>query len=85
MYKQKEKVDNSNNRIATCDKISEQIKTVQWKPKVRTEDTELTAHGRRPVKTAHKAERNQEDMVGIIEQIIKVAGCSRCWYQYFQW
>ena len=54
----------SCDQLTTCDKISDQeIKTVQRKPKIKTEDAEPTANKRGPMKTALKSERNQEDMV----------------------
>ena len=59
-----EELDNrSCDQLATCDKTSEQkIKTVQRKPKVRTEDAESTDR-MSLMKTACKSEGNQEDMV----------------------
>ena len=63
-----EELDNiSCDQLATCDKTSEQkIKTVQRKPKVRTEDAEATADGRSPTRTARKSEGTPEDMMGMM-------------------
>ena len=54
-----DEVDNKScDQLATCNKINEQeIKTVQRKPKVRTEDAEPIADRRSPMKTTRKSER----------------------------
>ena len=44
---------------------------MQWKPKVRTEDAEPKADRRGPMKTAHKSEGNQEDMVGMMSKLLR--------------
>ena len=44
---------------------------MQWKPKVRIEDAEPTADRRGPMKTAHKSEGNQEDMVGMMSKLLR--------------
>ena len=40
-------------------------------PKVRIEDAEPTADRRDPMKTAHKSEGNQEDMVGMMSKLLR--------------
>ena len=44
---------------------------MQRKPKVRTEDAALTADRRGPIKTAHKSERSQEDMLGMMSKLLR--------------
>ena len=68
-----EELDNrSCDQLATCDNTSEQkIKTVQRKPKIRTENAEPTADRRCPMKTARKSERNQEAMVVMMSKLLR--------------
>ena len=44
---------------------------MQRKPKVRREDAEPTADRRGPMKTAHKSERSQEYMVGMMNKLLR--------------
>ena len=62
----------SCDQLATCDKTSEQkMKTVQRKPEIRIEDAEPTADRRGPKQTACNSEGNQEDMVGMMNKLIR--------------